>query len=253
MDRDRRWMLAAGGALVLSAGAAWRVAGGRRTPFAFEWLDSPKGFRRAHWDGAATTERFNPLIGVGGGRDAPQSLIGEDDGALCAALFGGSPEPGVTPVAVFSDYFCPYCKTLVPEVAEIAAESGGAVSVRWHEWPLFGERSMASARAAMAADLQGAYDAFSERLLGSSFVVTPGYLDALAHLAGIDAAQLKADMKGEAVSRRIAESLELARRFGFAGTPSLVVGRSAIEGAISRRALLDLIAVERETGPIAAC
>ena len=248
--KDRRAVLAGGAALVAAAGAVWMWGGGR-TEFAFEWLDQPEGFRTARWDARVTTAAFDPLIGVdgGGGAAAPAPFEGD----LCAALFGGPPPAGVVPIASFSDAFCPYCKGLIPELAEIAAEPGAGVAVRWHEWPLFGERSMASARLAMAAERQGAYDAIAPRLIGSSFLVTPAYVEALARDAGVDPARLVEDMHAPAVERRIAESVALTRLFGFMGTPSLVVGRTVVQGAIPRRALEDLIAVERALPPVAAC
>lgn len=244
----RRALLAGGAAMVAAAGAVWTFGRGT-TEFAFEWLESPKGFRSVRWDASVSTAAFDPLIGIGRGAARPAPFAGD----LCAALFGGPPPQGVVPVAAFSDAFCPYCKRLIPEVAEIERESAGGVSVRWHEWPLFGERSMASARLAMAAERQGVYDAVAPRLIGSSFVVTPGYVAALAEDAGVDPERLLADMAAPEVERRIAESVALARLFGFMGTPALVVGRSVIQGAAPRGAIEDLIALERAEPQVSAC
>ena len=247
MDIDRRWILA-GGVSLLAAGA-WALIGARPTRFAFDWMERPEGFRRARWDGGVSTGAVDPLIGIGGSEQRTAPFAGD----LCAALFGGPPAPGVVPVASFSDPFCPYCRVLVPALAEIEAASSGAVRVRWHEWPLFGERSMASARLAIAAEAQEAYDRVAPRLMGSGFVVTPGYVRALAESEGLDADRLLADMASPETAARIAGSVALAELFGFMGTPSLVVGRSVVEGAIPRGALEDLIALEAELPPPATC
>ena len=247
MEIDRRWFFA-GGAALLAAGA-WGLIRARPTRFAFDWMERPEGFRRARWDGRVSTAAFDPLIGLDGAGDGRSPFEGD----LCAALFGGPPGPGVDPVASFSDPFCPYCRVLVPALAEIERASGGAVRVRWHEWPLFGARSMASARLAIAAEAQGAYGRVAPRLMGSGFLVTPGYARALAESAGIDAERLIADMASPGTTARIARSVALATLFGFIGTPALVVGRSVVEGAIPRDALEELIAIEAELPPPAVC
>jgi protein-disulfide isomerase len=60
-------------------------------------------------------------------------------------------------------------------------------------------------------------------------------------------------MASPAVAARIAETRGLARLFGFPGTPSMVVGRTVVTGALDEGRLLALIAREREEGPPPAC
>ena len=70
------------------------------------------------------------------------------------------------------------------------------------------------------------------------------YIRQIALDAGIDVEQLLGDMQGAEVADTIAGTAGLARRFGFYGTPALVVGRTAVLGNIDERKLRRLIEIE---------
>jgi predicted DsbA family dithiol-disulfide isomerase len=220
--------------------------------FDFVALDDPPGFRRL--GGGATSGGMDPFAGLSGPSTAhavvPEAELRAD---LCRALFGGRPGPGVTPVASFSDYYCPYCRVLTRTLSAIEAESGGAVRVAWREWPLLGGASETAAKAALAARRQVAYAAFHAAVMRSGFVPTPNFIDALAERIGVDPARMRADMESPTVARDIAEARGLARLFGFPGTPALVVGRTVVLGEISDAALRALIDREQADGPPPVC
>lgn len=241
------------GGVVAGGVAVWNLAplARRLLPqrFDFEPVADPAGFRTLA--GGATTAASNPLIGLD--RPAPETLSPDAVRAdLCRALFGAERiAPGEAPVASFSDYFCPYCRALTQRLSALEAE--GAVRMRWHEWPLFGPTSETAARAALAADLQGAYAGFHKAMMRGGFIPTPQFLADLAARLGLDPARMAADMDGPEVSRRLAETRALTRLFGFIGTPSLVVGRTVITGAIEDARLRALIERERDDGPPPGC
>jgi protein-disulfide isomerase len=215
-------------------------------------MDSPEGFRRIA--GGQITASFDPFIGIDRPADARDPDPARIAGRLCEALFGGSAsEAGVVPVASFSDYNCPFCRVLTQRLADLEEEAGGAVRITWHELPLLGPSSVAAARGALAAGNQGAYAAFHRRLMRSRFEATPDYLTVLAGDLGIDADRLIADMDSRDVTDQILDSIALSRQFAFAGTPALVVGRTAVEGQISEDALRRLIAIEADAGPVPGC
>ena len=221
--------------------------------FEFEPIDDPVDFRRI--SAGEFSRGIDPFLGLQPAeRDTSGSEIDSLRANLCQHLFGPDEIPdGVVPIASFSDYRCPYCRVLTQKLAEIEAESGGRVRVTWHEWPLLGDNSEVAARAALAAKRQGAYFAFHTRLMQTAFVPTTGYLQDLGNRLGIDSAQLIADMEGAGVDREIAISRGLAGLFGFPGTPSLVVGRTVVVGAIGDEKLISLIDQERANGPPAVC
>lgn len=118
---------------------------------------------------------------------------------------------------------------------------------------MFGVYSDLAARAALAADKQGAYAATHARLMRTSFVVTPAYVEAMATDMGLDAPRLSHDMRDPAVDAALARAGNLARVFGMVGTPTLVVGSTMVEGAVTLAQLEALIALERDAGASGPC
>jgi protein-disulfide isomerase len=175
---------------------------------------------------------------------------------VCRMLFRdvSSPSSGATdsPVQIvtFLDYRCPYCKTLSNIIDAMPREN---VRVIYREWPILGEGSMLSARAALAADRQGKYLPFHKRLMNTRLIPTPGLIDSIATDLGLDIERLHADMAGEPTAQAIRQTEALAMIFGFSGTPALVVGRTVVQGEITRRQLEKLIADERSQAPQKDC
>lgn len=243
------------GMAVVGATAWWawpRIAQNFVGAFDFEPLSDPPGFRRIA--AGETSSMPSPFFGL----EAPDASEGPIPEAavradLCGALFGGPTPAGVLPIASFSDYNCPLCRVLTERLSDLEYHSDGDVRMTWHEWPRLGQTSISAARAALAADMQGAYAAFHKRLMRGRFVATPEYLEILARDIGIDADQLLSDMESDAVSRRLRTTETVARIFGFIGTPALVVGRTVVVGTVSESVLAALVEQERRDGPPPVC
>lgn len=207
---------------------------------------------RLVFDTQGVPDGFRRLVGQGGGITAalagvnllpPQDPLGADD--LCALTFKGADMgTGVLAIAVFSDYFCPYCRVLDAEVEEMAAQDSRITLVR-HEVPLLGRPSQMAARAAIAAARQGVGAPFRRRLLRTSFVPNPAYLRGIAEEEGLDPEMLIEDLNHPDTDHVLTQSRRVFRAFGFSGTPGLVVGRTLVAGVISPRELRALIELER--------
>lgn len=235
-------------ALIVLGGVAggWQLWVRRPRGFDFQPIEGLPGWRRIEFEGLSTPSgdpSGAAFIGIGAS-EAPPPL---PPGALCRVLFG-SVAGDRFPIAVFSDFNCPFCRTLVPRLAERAA-SDPTIAIRWHELPLLGPVSEQAARAALAADMQGGYAAFQSRLMATPFRPTGAHLSEIAIAAGLKPGQLLIDMDAPEVRRRLRESRAAARRLGVYGTPGMVVGRTLVMGEITERELDRLIAIERELGP----
>lgn len=252
---DRRFILA--GTIAGIAGAYWLGALAVRnlfpTTFSFRPVPSVIGFRQL--DAGQVSGNLDPLAGLSAvtamARENKIRAVRDD---VCGALFGSAPasENSVS-IASFSDYHCPYCRILTPFLAEWQQENPQANHVEWHEWPTLGEPSMIAARAALAAKRQGAYPALHKRLMRSAFVATEVYLRDVSGQLGIDADKLLSDMEDPAILDDIENTRALASLFGFPGTPSLVVGKTVVIGAISEPDLYALISLERSEGAGGLC
>ena len=142
------------------------------------------------------------------------------------------------PVAVFSDFFCPYCRGLI---GRLAARDGPKIAVTWHELPLLGANSVIAARAAEAAALQGGYVAFYEALIAQGFRPPPSWMAGVADEVGLSGSQLRRDMDGPVVADRLTTSARSAASLGIRGTPGIVIGRKAVLGALDEGQMERLI------------
>ena len=202
--------------------------------------------------GGNVSTAFSPLVGISVNSDA---RLGEVPENLCYALFRKKVWPsdlGV-PVASFSDYNCPYCRVQTMELAELSAGSSPQFVITWHELALLGDMSELAAKAALAADRQGAYVAFQKKLMTSALVPTPAYLQEIANNIGIDGGQLLSDMQDPQILAMIRDTRDLSKHLRFIGTPGLVVGRTVILGYMPIDQIEKLIDLETELGVPAFC
>lgn len=223
----------------------------RRLPsdFGFAPLAGFDGFRLLQ--GGAMSGGVDPLLGVSD-RLLPdqEPLYDAPIGSLCRALFGPKVwRDGEVPIAVFTDFNCPYCKALDGKLVELAYKDAG-LRLTWHDMPLLGQSSMRSARAALAARFLGVEHAAREYLWSHSLRPGSGALDRMAHSLNISSDSLRREVSGIRVSTALSESLTLGTRLGIPGTPATMVGRTLVIGAIKPADLNKLIALEREEGPL---
>jgi protein-disulfide isomerase len=240
---------------VAGAGVWWawpRIAQHFIGAFDFEPLDDPMGFRCIV--AGETSGMPSPLLGLDA-PDAPDAAIPEAvmRADLCSGLLGEPPAAGVVVIASFSDYNCPFCRVLTKRLSDLESRSGGDMRITWHELPMLGPTLISAARAALAADMQGAYAAFHKRLMRGRSVATPEFLALLARDIGVDGDRLLSDMESDAVSDRLRNTETVARIFGFIGTPALVVGGTIVVGTVSEAVIAALVEQERRDGPPPVC
>lgn len=135
----------------------------------------------------------------------------------------GNPQ-GSKVLVEFTDYNCPYCAASLQDVTRLVAEDPD-LKVVVREWPIF-EGSDTTSRMALAAGLQGKYEAFHKAMFRL------GDVRAAAAEAGLDMERAAADAISDEVSAEIAKNLQLAQSLGFSGTPAWIAGRKQISGAV---------------------
>ncbi|THH37261.1 hypothetical protein E4Z66_10085 [Aliishimia ponticola] len=226
----RRGLLLGGGMVAIMA--LWQRYGvQRRAALEFRAIHGAPG-----WS-------FASAGGISGLSGADFATIGLDEGPepLDPALLENVlyPRRDTVPVAVFSDYFCPYCRELVPRVK--ALENAGVLRANWHELPLLGPLSGWAARASVAADLQDGYAEFTQALARQGVKPTASWFSTVAETAGLDGAMLRQDMAGPEVARRLQQTAAAAARLGISGTPGIAAGRKVVLGAIETDQLEALV------------
>lgn len=167
----------------------------------------------------------------------------------CPALFGTDVPDDVVPIAYFSEFRCPFCRALERDLDQLLATDPGAYRIIQHELPIFGPPSELAARASVAAARQGKQQELRRRFMRVPLVADPDTVLRVATDVGLDGERLARDMDSPEVRDELQTTRALADLFGFFGTPGLVIGRTALNGAVPYALLRQIAEEEKAAGP----
>lgn len=160
-----------------------------------------------------------------------------------ASPVGGNPQGTVT-VVEFFDYQCGYCKRQHAAMKQLL-QADPDVRLVYKELPILGATSLFAARAALAAQKQGKYEALHSALMATDERLSePGVLQLAAQI-GLDVARLEKDMADPSVAAALERNAQLQRALNIRGTPALVIGTEFIAGAADLETLKALVARAR--------
>lgn len=158
--------------------------------------------------------------------------------------------PGVTPVAgnpkgdvtivEFFDYQCGYCKRAFPTIMEVV-NSDKNIRFVMKEFAILGPVSEIAARAALAAQKQGKYNEFHEKLMTVRGRLSEEKIYKTAEDLGMDLDQLKKDMQADDVTKEIISTRQIAKSLDITGTPAFIIGEQILPGAVPAEALKDAV------------
>jgi protein-disulfide isomerase len=156
---------------------------------------------------------------------------------------GGNPQGAVT-VVEFFDYQCGYCKRQTVEMKKLL-QADPNVRLVYKELPILGPTSVFAARAALAAQKQGKYEALHAALMAMNERLSEQGVLQLAAQVGLDVARLEKDMTDPSVAAALDRNFQLQRALNIQGTPALVIGMEFIPGAANLETLKVLVARAR--------
>jgi protein-disulfide isomerase len=190
------------------------------------------------------------MLGLEGAARAQDS----DDKVLTEALVlrdpdipvAGNADGDITIVEYF-DYNCPYCRKLEPELRQVVQDDG-KVRLVLKDWPILGPVSIAAARMALATKYQDKYVAAHDALMGTASRLTEPRIRELLAGAGIDVDRAARDLEtnAKAIDAILARNGDQATAFGFRGTPSFIVGKFRVPGALTMAQFDQVIADARK-------
>jgi protein-disulfide isomerase len=159
----------------------------------------------------------------------------------------GNPQGDVTLVEFF-DYNCGFCKRALPDTLALL-KNDPKLKIVLKEFPILGPGSAEAARVAVAVRMQDPggqkYLAFHQELLGGPGPASKDKALAAAKDQGLDMARLTQDMMSDEVNATLAENLKLANALGVTGTPSYIVGKNVVIGAVGVASLTGQIDAAR--------
>jgi protein-disulfide isomerase len=149
---------------------------------------------------------------------------------------GSSPVrgPADAPITIvlFSDFQCPFCGRVEPTLKQVMDTYPGKVRVVWKNNPLpFHPNAMPSAKAAMAANAQGKFWEFHDKLFSNQQAETPADFEKDATELGLNMDKFKADQADPKIEQAIKDDMALADQIGAQGTPNMFINGRKIVGA----------------------
>jgi protein-disulfide isomerase len=161
-----------------------------------------------------------------------------------ATPVGGNPRGDVT-IVEFFDYRCPYCKQVLPSLQTLLKEDRKLRFI-YKEMPVLGPASTVAARAALAAQRQGKYEAFHSAMMGTKGQINEDTVYKVAASVGLDVDRLKQDMTAPDIERALKANLALAEALNIRGTPGFIIGEHIVPGALDLDNLKSMVADARK-------
>jgi protein-disulfide isomerase len=159
----------------------------------------------------------------------------------------GNKDGDVTFVEFF-DYNCGYCKRAMADMLDLL-KSDTKLKVVLKEFPVLGQGSVEAAQVAIAVRMQDPsgkkYLDFHQKLLGGRGPADKARAIAAAKDAGLDVGRIEKDLASPEVRATIEENFKLAEAMGMNGTPSYVIGKQIVVGAVGLDGLKEKIGVAR--------
>ena len=159
----------------------------------------------------------------------------------------GNKDGDVTFVEFF-DYNCGYCKRAMSDMLDLM-KADPKLKVVLKEFPVLSQGSVEAAQVAVAVRMQDPagkkYLDFHQKLLGGRGAADKARAMAVAKEVGLDMAKLEKDMASPEAKATIEENFKLAEAMGMNGTPSYVIGKQVVIGAVGIDSLKEKIGVAR--------
>jgi protein-disulfide isomerase len=150
-------------------------------------------------------------------------------------------EAGSTATIVeFFDYRCGFCKQAAPTITKLLSGTPN-LRVVFKDFPILGPDSVTAAKAALAAQRQGAYFKFYQSMMANAEPVTTGVIERLASKLGLDVPRLKADMELPEIQAILDKNMKLAETIGVSSTPTFVIGSELVTGGMTEEAFRALL------------
>lgn len=172
------------------------------------------------------------------GREQRQQQAQQDESLITtvqnsAPNLGDSKAP-VT-IAEFSDFQCPYCKSVAPLIDRAFTQYAGKVRRVWifttnaTDHP----QSESAAVAALCANKQGKFWQYHGLLFEAQDNLGPAAYNQIAQNLGLDMSLFRACLADSATLTTVRAHTQFAQRVGVTATPYVTVNNTVLEGAFT--------------------
>lgn len=139
-------------------------------------------------------------------------------------------------VVEFSDFQCPFCAALQPQLRTVRAQYRGQISILYRNYPLSSIHPFAreAALASACANEQGRFEAFHDSLFAKQDSIGLKTWDGFAGEAGVpDLQKFRTCVSDRRFEPDVERDVRLGDRLGISGTPTLVINGRLLRGALT--------------------
>ncbi|PRQ04741.1 Disulfide bond formation protein D precursor [Enhygromyxa salina] len=134
------------------------------------------------------------------------------------------PEDAKVTVVEFSDFQCPYCSRAANAVNEIKSKYGDRVRFVFRQFPLsFHQQAHLAAQASLAAQAQGKFWEFHDKLFANQKALERADLEKYAKEVGLDMAAFNKALDDGTYKATVDAELELGKEVFVDGTPTMFI------------------------------
>lgn len=150
------------------------------------------------------------------------------------------PQDAALTIVEFGDYACPYCRTSQKAIDRLLSEHPTEVRFVWKSAPspLHPDADTAS-EAALCAARQGKFWEFHERLFENAGLFDQSSMVILAGEMRLDTEAFGECLSTRATRPLVDRTVTEAKALGLTGIPTIFVGGTRFDGALSYEQLLD--------------
>lgn len=157
----------------------------------------------------------------------PYRLHFNNDGAPSAGKKGA-------PVTIveFSDFQCPYCKGVAPELKQVEQKFGDKVQIVYRQFPLTSIHQFAAkaAEASLCANEQGKFWQMHDGMFADQTRLSVSDLKQTAQRIGLDTKKFDACLDAGRYVEQVQNDTREGQRLGVTGTPALFINGLPVDG-----------------------
>ncbi len=143
----------------------------------------------------------------------------------------------------YSDFQCPFCRSLVPTLRQVRDKYGDRVRIVWKDFPLtqIHPQAFQSAEAGNCAREQGKFWEYHDRLFANQQMLQSAALKEYASELKLDSAKFNACLDSSKYKQRIEASMATGMKIGVGSTPTVFVNGRTISGAKPFQTFVEII------------
>jgi protein-disulfide isomerase len=170
----------------------------------------------------------------------PRVQVGYDQ----SRLWGNATAPVV--IVEFSDFQCPYCRSVEPTLKALLAKYAGRVSLAYRDYPLreIHPQAQQAAEAARCAGEQGKFREYHDLLYADRAKLDAGSLAGYGRNLGLDVPRFTSCLASGKFKQAVEEDLQAGSKAGVNGTPAFFINGIFLSGAQPANAFEKIIEAE---------